>query len=150
MTISEREAATSITNIENALLQLEVFAAKRNAAIPIIEQVIFDLREGGVEVRDEFRLNFFESLLQYLKGQNIVSYKEGDKMTDYVCLNKLIENMKEHQLNDHKGHAQVLVNVEGVGTFPLSGDVSTYGSKLSPPNQYKVVLFAANPDGVKS
>lgn len=73
MTYTEREAATAITNIENALLQLETFATKRNAAIPIIEQVIFDLRDGGVEVRDEFRLNFFESLLQHLKPRNIVS-----------------------------------------------------------------------------
>lgn len=66
-------------------------------------------------------------------------------MTDYVCLNKLIENMQQHQKNNHKGHAQVIVTIEGVGTFPLSGGVSTYGDDL-PGNQAKVVLFAANPE----
>lgn len=65
-------------------------------------------------------------------------------MTDYVCLNKLIENMQQHQKNNHKGHAQVFVNVEGVGTFPLSGGVSTFGD--DPPNKCTVVLFAANPE----
>lgn len=57
-------------------------------------------------------------------------------MNDYVTLNELMVNLSPHQKNEHKGEAQVFITIPNVGTFPLSGGVSTYGNN--------VVIFAAN------
>jgi len=66
MYYDEREAAAAVCNIDNAVLQLEVFFRKRKAAIPMIEDIIHTLRDGGLEQRDVFRCHLFESLLNHL------------------------------------------------------------------------------------
>jgi len=59
-----------------------------------------------------------------------------------VTCNDLVKELNLHQGNNHAGNAKCYVNVPGVGVFPLSGGVSTYGDGSE---DAVVVLFANIP-----
>jgi hypothetical protein len=67
MTYEEMEAAHAVVSIRNALLQLQVFKDKREAAIPMVLKMTNILADGGVEARDLWEFEFWVSLLGYLK-----------------------------------------------------------------------------------
>lgn len=57
-----RDAITAVTNIENALLQLECFPNKRKAALEMIDQILAEMNDGGLEARDKWRHDLFISI----------------------------------------------------------------------------------------
>ena len=60
------DAIAAIVNIENALLQLEIFSAKGKIAIPLIDQILEGISDGGIDIRDQWRYDFFLNLKQHL------------------------------------------------------------------------------------
>lgn len=66
MTSSEMDAIAAVTNIENALLQFEVFPSKAFAAIAHVDWIIKTIEDGGIENYDRWRHEFYVRLLNHL------------------------------------------------------------------------------------
>ncbi len=67
MTYHERQAVFAAESVDNGIFQLECFRHKAEAAIPVLQQMVRDLADGGLETRDVFRSCFFESLIKHLR-----------------------------------------------------------------------------------
>ena len=63
---TRRDAIAAVTNIDNAILQLEVFKEKAEVVIPIIDQIIYEIEDGGVGYGVRWRHNFWHDFRAHL------------------------------------------------------------------------------------
>jgi hypothetical protein len=70
MTRNERGAAAAVDNIENALIDLEIFCDRRTTAVALIDSIIAEMNEEGVASHEQFTFDFWQLLRNHLLDLN--------------------------------------------------------------------------------